>query len=491
MLPPAIPIQPISHPLSASVRVPGSKSLTNRALMVAALADGTTRLTNALFSDDSRYFAESLVQLGFEVHLEPEADDGKEHRDGKDHRDGNLPSRWSSDRAVGRLSLARRASPAFARLCTPLPSMTVTGLAGRIPAEQADLYIGNAGTAARFLTAMLTLGFGNYTLDGDDRMRQRPMQDLLGALEQLGAVITNSESRGQSIGADDRNTHLPICVQARGLPGGQADIAGDASSQFLSGLLMAAPYAQHPVELRVERGLTSKPFVDMTLAVMANFGVHVERDGYDRFIVTPQIYHSPGAYAIESDATAASYFFIAPVICGGTVRVEGITRRSKQGDVAFLDILAQMGCTVAEGPNWVSVTGPQGDPTLSSLHGVTVDMMDIPDTAQTLAAVAPFACTPTTIRGIASARLKETDRVAALCAELSRLGVVVKEYPDGLTIYPCRDFHPAAVQTYNDHRMAMAFSMIGLKVPGITILDPGCVSKTFPGFYEVLAQLQK
>jgi 3-phosphoshikimate 1-carboxyvinyltransferase len=455
MLPSAIPIHPIPHSLSASVRVPGSKSLTNRALLVAALADGTTRLTNALFSDDSRYFVESLRRLGFAVLLEP--DSGQEC---------NSPSRCS------------------------VPSMIVTGLGGRIPAKHADLYIGNAGTAARFLTAMSTLGYGDYTIDGDSRMRQRPMRDLLDALEQLGAVITNPEARGQSFEAGDKSIHLPICVQARGLPGGQADIAGDASSQFLSGLLMVAPYAQHPVQLRLERGLASKPFVDMTLAVMADFGVHVEREGFERYIVSSQTYRSPGVYAIECDATAASYFFIAPAICGGTVRVEGIARRSKQGDVAFLDILAQMGCTIVEGPNWVSVTGSQGGSTPFSLHGVTVDMGDIPDTAQTLAAVAPFASTPTTIRGIASARLKETDRVAALCAELSRLGVGVEEYPDGLTIYPCHDFHPADIQTYNDHRMAMAFSMIGLKVPGVTISDPGCVTKTFPDFYKVLAQLQ-
>jgi 3-phosphoshikimate 1-carboxyvinyltransferase len=445
----AIQIQPITHPLTASVRVPGSKSLTNRALMVASLADGTTRLTNTLFSDDSFYFVESLRRLGFTVHLEPELD--------------------------------RKGSP---------PSMTVTGLGGRIPAARADLSIGNAGTAARFLTAMLTLGNGIYSVDGDARMRQRPMRDLVTALEQLGAEIAQPISIKRPSHANTPVANLPFVIQARGLQGGRADIAGDTSSQFLSGMLLAAPYAQHAVELVVVGGLSSKPFVDMTLAVMADFGVQVERDGYNRFFIPPQRYHSPETYAIECDATAASYFFAAAAICGGTVRVEGTTKPSKQGDLAFVDVLAQMGCGVADGPDWVSVTHSPGSPGLSPLRGVTVDMRDMSDTAQTLAAVAPFASTPTTIRGIASARLKETDRVAAICTELTRLGIRVDEFTDGLTIYPCSDFRPAEIQTYNDHRMVMAFSLLGLKIPGVTILNPGCVSKTFPGFFEVLARLQ-
>jgi len=444
-----IQIQPITHPLTVSVRVPGSKSLTNRSLLVAALADGTTRLTNALFSDDSRYFVESLRRLGFNVLLEP-----------------------GSDRQ--RLS----------------PTITVTGLGGRIPAAHADLFIGNAGTAARFLTAMLTLGNGIYTLDGDARMRQRPMLELVTALEQLGARLTRPEPKEILNHTSTPTASLPFTVQARGLRGGHAEVAGESSSQFLSGLLMASPYAEHPVELDVVGGLSSKPFVDMTLAVMADFGVHVDRDGYDRFFVTPQVYHSPENYPIECDATAASYFFAAAAVCGGTVQVEGITRPSKQGDLAFLDVLSQMGCSIADGPGWVSVATSPGGSSFPALRGVAVDMRDMSDTAQTLAAVAPFASTPTTIHGIASSRVKETDRVAAICAELTRLGVRVDEHPDGLTIYPCHGFRPAEIQTYHDHRMAMAFSLIGLKIPGITILDPGCVSKTFPGFFDVLARLQ-
>jgi 3-phosphoshikimate 1-carboxyvinyltransferase len=249
---------------------------------------------------------------------------------------------------------------------------------------------------------------------------------------------------------------------------------------------MVAPYAQSPVELIVERGLNSKPYVDMTLAVMADFGATVERDGYERFRIQPQRYRAIQEYAIESDASAASYFFAAPALCGGTVRVLNISRRSKQGDVAFLEVLAAMGCTVVEGDNWIEVGATRESP----LRGVDVDMHDVPDTAQTLAAIAPFAISPTTIRGIASARLKETDRVAAMCAELARLGVPVTEHRDGLTIRPCRDIRPAIVRTYNDHRMAMAFALVGLKVPGVRIENPGCVSKTFPNYFEVLVQLR-
>jgi 3-phosphoshikimate 1-carboxyvinyltransferase len=424
----ALPISPYPHPLDAVVRVPGSKSLTNRALLAAALAGGVTTLTNALFSDDSRYFAEALERLGFPVTRQPDAS-----------------------------------------------TLTVAGQGGRIPAPAAELYVGNAGTAARFLTAMLTLGHGRYQLDGEPRMRERPISDLLDALAQLGAQVSSPTGCP------------PVTVMASGLPGGRATVAGDVSSQFLSGLLLVAPYAQAPVELVVERGLNSKPYVDLTLGVMADFGVTVEREGYARFKVTPQGYQPRASYAIESDASAASYFFAAPAICGGRVRVGNISRRSRQGDVGFVEVLAAMGCTVTEGENWLEVAGP---PPGAALCGVDVDLRDIPDTAQTLAAVAPFASTPTVIRGIASARLKETDRVAAMCAELARLGVTVTEHSDGLTIQPCASFRPARIQTYNDHRMAMAFALVGLRTPGVDIENPGCVSKTFPNYFEVLAQLR-
>jgi 3-phosphoshikimate 1-carboxyvinyltransferase len=437
-------ITPVTHHLTATVRVPGSKSLTNRALLIAALAGGTSTLENALFSDDSRYFAAALQTLGFDVSLDPE----------------NL-------------------------------RMKVTGLGGRIPAKQAELFIGNAGTAARFLSAFLALGHGEYALDGDSRMRERPIGDLVDALTQLGATITtidNWPKAASPLSPRERVRVRTICpplkIIASGLPGGKTKVAGDISSQFLSALLMVAPYAQSRVEIEVTTELNSKPYVDMTLSIMSDFGATVERDGFKLFSIHPNLYSPIPHYSIESDASAASYFFAAPAICGGTVAVENISRRSVQGDIAFLDVLAQMGCTVTETDHCLLVAAP------TELRGLDVDMRDIPDTAQTLAAIAPFASTPTRIRGIASARVKETDRVHATCTELARLGVHVDEHEDGMTIYPCDELHPATVQTYNDHRMAMAFSLIGLRVPGIAIENPGCVSKTFPSYFDVLNSLR-
>jgi 3-phosphoshikimate 1-carboxyvinyltransferase len=349
------------------------------------------------------------------------------------------------------------------------------------------LFIGNAGTAARFLSAFLTLGTGEYILDGEPRMRERPIGDLVHALEQLGATVEplSPSKQGRQFICP------PVRILESGLPGGHASVAGDISSQFLSALLMVAPYAQKPVELELSTELNSKPYVDMTLAVMREFGVNVERNGYEKFVINKGEYQPKKSYAVESDASAASYFFAASAICGGTVRVENISRKSLQGDIAFLDVLKQMGCEILEGSDFIEVTGfGPGDPKQNHLQGVDVDMRDIPDTAQTLAAVAPFAASPTTIRGIASARVKETDRVHATCTELARLGVQVEEHEDGMTIHPCHEFRPAVIQTYNDHRMAMAFSLIGLRVDGVTIEDPSCISKTFPNFFEVLETLR-
>jgi 3-phosphoshikimate 1-carboxyvinyltransferase len=429
-------IIPIKHPLHATVRLPGSKSLTNRALLIASLANGTTHLTNALFSDDSCYFAKALQTLGFDVQLEE-----------TDHE------------------------------------MSVTGLGGKIPAEQADLFIGNAGTAARFLSAFLTLGNGEYILDGDSRMRQRPIGDLVEALRSLGAKLGPAETDHWPLITDHSRVCLPLKIIASGLPGGKTKIAGNLSSQFLSALLMVAPYARSPVEIEVVTDLNSKPYVDMTIAIMQDFGVQVERQGYARFLIRPSFFFPLSSYSIESDASAASYFFAAPAICGGTVRVENISRKSKQGDIRFLDVLGQMGCRIKEGSGFIEVTGSD------SLQGVDMDMRDISDTAQTLAALAPFASSPTRIRGIGFISVKETDRVGAVCTELRRLGVRVEEHADGMTIYPCDEIRPATVQTYNDHRMAMAFSLIGLRTEGITIENPSCVSKTFPNFFEVLKTL--
>ncbi len=437
-------IAPITRPLNAVVRVPGSKSLTNRALLIAALTGGKTQITNALFSDDSRYFAKALQTLGFDVQL-----------DEINH------------------------------------TMTVAGLGGKIPETKAELFIGNAGTAARFLSAFLTLGHGEYILDGDSRMRERPIGDLVEALTQLGCNIQPVQKA-----AGRKQISPPLKILASGLKGGKVKIAGDISSQFLSALLMTAPYAQSPIEVELATELNSKPYVDMTLSVMKDFGVEVERDGYEYFSVPLTSYKlqvtgivTRNSYPVESDASAASYFFAAPAICGGSVTVENISRKSVQGDIGFLDVLRQMGCIVTESNNAITVHRP------SSIAGVDIDMRDIPDTAQTLAAIAPFADSPTRIRGIASARVKETDRIHAACVELARLGVQVEEHEDGMTIYPTFNlqpstFKPATIQTYNDHRMAMAFSLIGLRSDGVTIENPSCVSKTFPNYFEVLNQLR-
>ena len=418
-------IRPIPHPLNATIRVPGSKSLTNRALLIAALANGATRLTNALFSDDSKYFAKALQTLGFDIQL-----------DEANHE------------------------------------MTVTGLGGKISASKAELFIGNAGTAARFLSAFLTLGNGEYIVDGDSRMRERPIGDLVDALHQLGVEL------------EATNNCPPVEIFAKGLPGGKTKLAGNISSQFLSALLMVSPYAQSSVEIELTSDLNSKPYVDMTIAIMKDFGVEIERQGYECFTIHPAFYTPLFTYAIESDASAASYFFAAPAICGGKVRVENISRKSKQGDIAFLHVLEKMGCDIREGQDFIEVAGT------SVLQGIDMDMRDISDTAQTLAAIAPFAASPTRIRGIASARVKETDRVSATCNELRRLGVQVEEHADGMTIHPCQTFQPAKIQTYNDHRMAMSFSIIGLRVDGVVIENPSCVSKTFPNYFEVLDGLR-
>ena len=421
----SLQIKPILHPLDGYIKVPGSKSLTNRALLIASLANGVTSLANALFSDDSYYFAKALQAVGFDIQMNE-----TKHE------------------------------------------IRVVGLGGKIPASAAELFIGNAGTAARFLCAFLTLGNGKYILDGDTRMRQRPINDLVNALTQLGADLETT------------NAHLPLRMKASGLHGGKTRIVGHVSSQFLSALLMITPYAHGPVEIEVLTELNSKPYIDMTLAVMKDFGLEIEHHGYSKFTISPAAYSPCAIYKIESDATAGSYFFAAPAICGGRVSVENISRKSVQGDIGFLNVLQRMGCTVVETNHHILVTGS------TQLRGVDINMSDIPDTAQTLAVIAPFASSPTRIRGIASARAKETDRVSATCSELKRLGVPVDEHEDGMTVYPCQVFQPAAIQTYNDHRMAMAFSLIGLRVDGVTIEDAACVSKTFPDFFQVLDNLR-
>lgn len=423
----SIEITPVSGPLNACVRPPGSKSLTNRALICAALADGESALTGALVSDDTHVMIDGLSRLGIPIDV---ADNGT--------------------------------------------TLRVAGAGGQIPAIEADLFIGNSGTTVRFLTAMVTLGHGAFQLDGVPRMRERPIGDLADTLNALGATV-RCESPGGC---------PPVAVHANGLPGGEALVRGDISSQFLSGLLMACPCAQGPVLLRVDGQLVSQPYVRMTLEVMRSFGVEVAApEDLSQFEILPAGAYKPRDYAIEPDASAASYFWAAAAICGGEVTVEGLTRDALQGDVAFVECLAQMGCRVEHLSNGIKVVGP---PSGEKLRGARLDMNAISDTVQTLAAVALFADGPTEVTGVAHNRHKETDRIADLATELRRLGAVVEEKPDGLKITP-GELKPALVETYDDHRMAMSLALVGLRSPGVRIANPGCTAKTYPGYFDDLA----
>lgn len=426
----SIEIQPAPGPLAASIRPPGSKSLTNRALVCAALAEGHTRLLGALDSEDTRVMAAALGQLGIAV----DAD-------------------WPGER------------------------IAVTGCGGRIPQASADLYVANSGTTVRFLTALVALGHGRFRLDGTERMRERPIDDLLAALRQLGVEAESEAGSGCP----------PVVIEAAGLAGGTAALRGDVSSQFLSGLLLAAPYARGGLELSITGELVSQPYVTMTLAVMRAFGVPVEAAADLRRFSVPAGCYRGRDYAVEPDASAASYFWGAAAVCGGSVTVEGLTGDSLQGDVKFCDCLAQMGCRVealaesGSSPAGVRVTGGR-------LRGIEVDMNAISDTVQTLAAVALFAEGPTTIHGVAHIRHKETDRIGALATELRKLGATVDEFADGLRIVPGQ-LRPAAIDTYRDHRMAMSLSLAGLRQPGVVINDPDCTGKTYPGFFRDLRKV--
>ena len=423
--PPEILMKPwAGPPTGARVRVPGSKSLTNRALIVAALADGASTLTGALDSDDTRVMVDSLRRLGSAVAHDP-----------------------------------------------AVATIRVEGCGGAIPAKAADLYVANSGTSLRFLTAMVATGRGTYRLDGTPRLRQRPVSDLLRALNGLGADARS-----------DLNTGCPpVTVRASGLDGGYAFVKGDVSSQFLSGLLMALPCSRDVTTVEVQGVLVSRPYVAMTLAVMEAFGVRVGNRKDRRFDVRPARY-SGRTFAIEPDASAASYFFALAAITGGTVTVDGLGEGSIQGDLGFVDVLEHMGCTVVRGRDATTVTG-------GPLRGVDVDMNAISDTVMTLAVVALFARGMTRIRNVGHIRHKETDRIAALAAELRKLGANVEEQPDGLIIFPPAVIAPARIATYDDHRMAMAFALAGIKAEGVTVLDPGCVAKTYPGFWEDLTGL--
>lgn len=421
-------LAPVTRPVVGTVTVPGSKSITNRALPIAALAEGESVLTGALFSDDTRYMAAALNQLGIRVVSDPAAQ-----------------------------------------------SFTVTGCGGVIPADNAELFLGNSGTSVRFLAAMVALGQGSFVLDGVPRMRERPIAPLMGALNELGVSATSLMAEG----------YPPLRIDANGITGTDVTMAGDKSSQYFTGLLMAAPYARNGMTIRVEGELVSQPYIDITADVMSAFGVEAEIDeDYRQFRVAPGQRYQGQVYHIEPDASNASYFFAAAAVTGGEVRIEGLGIESLQGDLDFVYVLEQMGATVHVGDAETIVRGPAD----GVLRGGEFDMTEISDTAQTLAAIAPFASGPVTIRGVAHNRIKETDRIASVAIELRKLGQEVEEFEDGMTITPA-PVAPAEIETYDDHRMAMSFGVTGLRAPGVRILDPGCTAKTFPDYFDRLIEL--
>jgi 3-phosphoshikimate 1-carboxyvinyltransferase len=417
-----VAIEP-AGPVDFDVAVPGSKSLTNRALIAAAQATGKTRLSNASFSDDSRFLAAALTQVGIAVEtLEAE----------------NV--------------------------------LVVRG--GRIGTTAKPVFMGNAGTALRFFTSFACLGSGRYVVDGDERMRERPIGGLVDALQRLGAAIRYKVKEG----------YPPLEIEGHGLEGGRTLVQGDTSSQFVSSLLLSSPGASGAVEIEVVGDVASKPYIEITLDVMRDLGVAVERKGVRHFRIATGSRYTAREYAVEADGASAGYFLAMAASTGGRARVRGIGSRSHQGEIQLAKVLGQMGCAVSWAPDSVEVKG-------GALRGVDVDMNDCPDSVQTLACVALFAKGPTRVRNVRNLRVKETDRIAAIAKECAKLGAAVEEHDDGFTLTPPAKVVAAEIDTYQDHRMAMSFAVAALAAPGVVIRDPECVSKSYPGFFEQLESL--
>lgn len=428
---------PLSRLTATEATPPGSKSITNRALLLAALAQGHTTLTGALDAEDTRLMLDALRALGVNATFDAQT-----------------------------------------------KRVDVDGIDGKgFPVKNAELYVGNSGTTARFLTAALAFSpDGEYRIDGKERMRERPIGDLLAALKTLGANATSV----------DGNDCPPLLVRGSrpvNAPS-RVEMAANVSSQFLSGLLMAAPLAGRPIEVSIGGALASKPYVAMTLEVMRAFGARPESDAeLRRFWGFDQGRYVGREYAIEPDASAASYFFALPAILGGSMTIRGLSRNSLQGDVAFVDCLEKMGCRATWREDSITVERPfVSEGVLAPLRGIDADMNACSDVAQTLAVVALFAGSRTTVSNVANMRVKETDRIAALTRELRKLGATVHEADDGFTVVPAPRLHGATIATYDDHRMAMSFALAGLRVPGVTIENPSCVSKTYPEYFEDLAK---
>ena len=421
-------IQPIKR-VSGTVNVPGSKSLSNRALLLAALASGETTLRNLLDSDDIRHMLKALTQLGVKYRL---SEDGTE--------------------------------------------CTVSGLGGAFSVEQPlELFLGNAGTAMRPLCAVLATSNVNVTLTGEPRMEERPIGDLTDALFDLGADITFLKQQG----------YPPLTLNGKRLRGGEVSVDGSVSSQFLTALLMAAPMFEQDTTISIKGELVSKPYIDITLNTMAAFGVNVENHNYQHFVVKgQQQYIAPRQFLVEGDASSASYFLAAAAIKGGTVTVTGVGKASIQGDIRFADVLEKMGAKVEWQDESITVTG-------ASLKAVSMDMNHIPDAAMTIATTALFAEGTTTISNVYNWRVKETDRLNAMATELKKVGATVEEGHDYITITPPDILQHAEIETYDDHRVAMCFSLVALSDTPVTILDPGCTRKTFPDYFQRFETIQQ
>jgi 3-phosphoshikimate 1-carboxyvinyltransferase len=426
---PPLTLQPISR-ISGEITLPGSKSISNRALLLAALAEGGTTLQNLLDSDDTRHMLTALKKLGVS---------------------------WSREEG------------------SDICHLTGLGRAFQTESERPlELFLGNAGTAIRPLAAALALSPTHTILTGEPRMEERPIGHLLDSLRDLGAEITCLKNEG----------YPPLEIKGRPLSGGHTQINGSVSSQYLTSLLMAAPLAAGDVTIKIVEELVSKPYIDITLALMKTFGVEVTHENYEIFRISKgQHYRSPGTFLVEGDASSASYFLAAAAIKGGEVRVSGVGKDSLQGDTAFAHVLTEMGAEVTIASDHITVTrkGP--------LKAIDRDLNHIPDAAMTIATTALFAEGTTTIRNIANWRVKETDRLTAMAVELRKVGARVEEGTDFIAITPPPKLQHAEIETYNDHRMAMCFSLIALSDTPVTILDPGCTSKTFPNFFEKLASI--
>ncbi|EAP7571598.1 3-phosphoshikimate 1-carboxyvinyltransferase [Salmonella enterica] len=421
----SLTLQPIAR-VDGAINLPGSKSVSNRALLLAALACGKTVLTNLLDSDDVRHMLNALSALGINYTL-------------------------SADRT----------------------RCDITGNGGALRAPGAlELFLGNAGTAMRPLVAALCLGQNEIVLTGEPRMKERPIGHLVDSLRQGGANIDYLE----------QENYPPLRLRG-GFTGGEIEVDGSVSSQFLTALLMTAPLAPEDTTIRVKGELVSKPYIDITLNLMKTFGVEIANHHYQQFVVKGgQQYHSPGRYLVEGDASSASYFLAAGAIKGGTVKVTGIGRKSMQGDIRFADVLEKMGATITWGDDFIACT--RGE-----LHAIDMDMNHIPDAAMTIATTALFAKGTTTLRNIYNWRVKETDRLFAMATELRKVGAEVEEGHDYIRITPPAKLHHADIGTYNDHRMAMCFSLVALSDTPVTILDPKCTAKTFPDYFEQLARM--